>query len=115
MRPKGCASRVGIGATFPVMTVLVGTNPKSMRGVCSPCITSWVFGGRVIVSIRSRFPLMEVIVFFFLFLHIGFLEGIVYLCQSMKGKPCFGQVPKRLSGCGGVESPFFHLDVFNSS
>lgn len=112
MRPKRCASRVYIGAKLPLVTVLVGTNPKGVRGVYSPCITSWVFGERVIVSIHSRFSLLGVIIFFSLFLHIGFLDSIVYLCQSMKGKPFFGRVPKRLSGCGGMESPFFLLKCF---
>ena len=73
MRPKEYAFRIGTGAKLPLVTVLVGTNPKGVRGVCSPCITSWVFEERVIVPIRSRFSLLGVIIFFSLFLHIGFL------------------------------------------
>lgn len=85
----------------------VGIKPNRMRGISFSCITSWVFGECIDVSIRSRLFSYGGVSFFSLFVPTVFTESIIYiLCQSMMGKLGlrFGEEPKRFTSGGRMES-----------
>lgn len=93
--------------------ICAGMDPKGMRGISFPCITSWVFGESVDVSIRSRFfSYQRGISFSFLFFSpLGFLDSIIYVWQSMRREVTFWGGTNALYGVWWKGKPFFfHLN-----